>query len=46
MSDQGYELDSFFANYHVNVDDINCLMFKYGRVLFAAGKSYNQYAET
>ena len=32
--------------YHANVDEIHCLMIKHGRVLYAVGKSCNQYAET
>ena len=36
---------AFFINYHSNVDEINCLLIRFGRVLYSAGTACNQYAE-
>ena len=40
------DLDWLLDNYFQHVDDINALLSRYGRELFAAGKTYNQFAET
>ena len=42
----GVDLDDLLANYHENVEEINCLLTRYGRELFRAGRTYNQFAET
>ena len=40
------DLDWMLDNYFQHVDDINALLSRYGRELFSAGKTYNQFAET
>ena len=40
------DLDELLASYHENVEEINCLLTRYGRELFKAGRTYNQFAET
>ena len=40
------DLDWLLDNYFQHVDEINALLSRYGRELFAAGKTYNQFAET
>ena len=42
----GLDLSAMLSNSHWHVEDINCLLVRYGRELYSAGKSYNQYAET
>ncbi len=45
-ADIGYDLSLILDNHYLYIDDLNVLLTKFGRELFAAGKSYNQYAET
>ena len=42
----GVDLESLLENSHLHVEELNYLLTKYGRELYKAGKSYNQYAET
>jgi hypothetical protein len=42
----GYDLDFMLANHQACIDEINIVLVKYGRLLYDAGKSYYQYAET
>ena len=42
----GIDLDTLLATPHQSVEDINCLLTRYGRELYRAGRTYNQYAET
>ena len=44
--DEGLDLQNILLNYMHNVDDLNFILVRYGRVLYSAGKSYNQFAET
>ena len=43
---EGVDLDSLLDNSHFWVEEINVLLCRFGRQLFEAGKTYNQYAET
>ena len=43
---EGLVLDDILLNYMYYIDDLNFILVRYGRTLYAAGKSYNQYAET
>eukprot|EP00434_Breviolum_minutum_P034390 symbB.v1.2.030438.t1/scaffold3423.1/size57148/1 len=43
---RGIDLDALLENSHVWVEEINILLCRFGRQLFEAGKTYNQYAET
>ena len=45
-ADLGYDLSLLLDNHYIYIDDLNVLLTKFGRELLAAGKSYNQYAET
>lgn len=42
----GYDLSLMLDNHYFYIDDLNVLLSRFGRELFAAGKTYNQYAET
>lgn len=46
LNELGYDLTFLLDNHYLYIDDLNVLLSRYGRELFAAGKSYNQYAET
>ena len=46
LNELGYDLTFLLDNRYLYIDDLNVLLSRYGRELFAAGKSYNQYAET
>ena len=46
VSEQGVDLEYMLDNHYSCVDEINFLMVKYGRLLYASGKTYTQYAET
>lgn len=43
---EGIDLEALLENSHVWVEDLNILLCRFGRQLFEAGKTYNQYAET
>ena len=43
---EGIDLDALLENSHVWVEEINIVLCCFGRQLFEAGKTYNQYAET
>lgn len=43
---EGVDLDSLLDNCHFWVEEINVLLCRFGRQLFEAGNTYNQYAET
>ena len=42
----GVDLEFLLSNYHENVEEINCLLTRYGRELYRGGRTYNQFAET
>ena len=42
----GIDLNELLLDVHRNIEGINYVLTKYGRELYAQGKSYNQYAET
>ena len=42
----GIDLDALLATPHQSVEDIICLLTRYGRELYRAGRTYNQYAES
>ena len=46
VSGNGIDLDELLLQPVRNVDEINALLTRFGRELFKAGKTYNQYAET
>ena len=46
VSSNSIDLGELLNNPLRNVDEINALLSRYGRELFAAGKTYTQYAET
>ena len=46
VSGNGIDLDELLFQPVRNVDEINALLTRFGRELFKAGKTYNQYAET
>ena len=43
---EGLDLDDIVLTYMYNSDELNFILVRYGRTLYAAGKTYNQYAET
>ena len=43
---EGIDLDTFLNSPNQWVEEINCVFSKFGRFLYKAGKTYNQYAET
>jgi hypothetical protein len=45
-TENGYGFEQALELYHANIEEINFVLVKYGRTLYRAGKSYNQYAET
>ncbi len=46
LGEVGIDLDELLVSYHENVEEINCLLTRYGKELFKAGRTYNQFAET
>ena len=40
------DLEFLMENTHSCVDEINCVLSRFGRELYKAGRTYNQYAET
>eukprot|EP00438_Fugacium_kawagutii_P020864 Skav209436 [mRNA] locus=scaffold805:189644:194096:- [translate_table: standard] len=46
VASQEIDLQELLVHYHTNVEEINLLLVRYGRVLFQRGKTYNQFAET
>lgn len=42
----GIDVDSLFEQPSLYVEEINAVLCRYGRLLYDAGKTYNQYAET
>ena len=42
LNELGYDLTFLLDNHYLYIDDLNVLLSRYGRELFAAGKSYNQ----
>jgi len=43
---EGIDLDALLENSYSWVEEINIVLCRFGRQLFEAGKTYNQYAET
>eukprot|EP00438_Fugacium_kawagutii_P013675 Skav213148 [mRNA] locus=scaffold107:610791:614535:- [translate_table: standard] len=43
---QGLNLNDLLSDYASRVDEINSLLVKYGRALYAVGRPYNHFAET
>lgn len=46
LRDEEIDFESLLLHHVEFVDDINAVLARYGRALFQAGKSYNQFAET
>ena len=46
VGEQDIDFELIITRYHEHVEEINCLLTKYGRELFRAGRTYNQFAET
>lgn len=46
VDELGVDFDELLSGYHDSVEEINCLLVRYGRDLFKAGRTYNQFAET
>ena len=44
--EEGIDLQGLLENSHQWVEEINAVVCRFGRELFTAGKTYNQYAET
>eukprot|EP00438_Fugacium_kawagutii_P022372 Skav205222 [mRNA] locus=scaffold400:261819:263843:- [translate_table: standard] len=42
----GYDLEELLANHFFRIDELNHLLVRYGRNLYAVGRPYNHYAET
>ena len=45
-ADSGLDMVDMLNRHHLFLDDINLVLERYGRELYAAGKSYAKYAET
>ena len=45
-AEEGVDLSWMLTNHVTCIDEINFLAVKYGRLLYANGKTYNQFAET
>ena len=43
---EGLDIDATLLDYMYNIDELNFIMVRYGRELYRAGKTYNQFAET
>lgn len=46
VGEQDIDFELIITRYYEHVEEINCLLTKYGRELFRAGYTYNQFAET
>lgn len=46
LNTEGISLDGLIGSMNPDIDAVNCLLEKYGRQMYRAGRPYGQYAET